>query len=1312
MEETMSANKKRLHQIKAVAASILLVMVFIGITTSLSAATQTAEGGAWGTGTLSEQNLYDLIAQMTVEEKDTFIHGSNTSATPCADDYVSEWVQGCQGEAGRIPGVATLGIPPLRLSDGPAGARLGHVETAMPAPVGLTASFDPDLAHLFGATVGRGLRATNQDVWLAPMMNMVNVPTAGRNFETLGEDPYLSSEMAVQLTLGSQSEGIIATLKHYVDNDFENGRSSTSVMIDEQTQREMELTSFEKAIKEGGAGAVMCSYNRINDIYACGNDVVLNQILKGEWGWGGWVMSDWGATHRPQDLINGLDMEQSGSNNLGAPVINAILLETYLTNVSTEMFTAALAGDSNIKVYSVAGFTPNMTVIIDPDGNAETRIVAAVGTAGTATTLSGGSTMVRSDAGAGSTTIRVYSADGFAVGQTVWIGSGAELEENTITGITLGSRIYLDFAAPTSYYHARYEPIVSVIPAGATNIKVESVTNLNAGNTLVVDVGPNQETVAITAVGTAGPDGTGVDITPALSLVHPAGGVVKNISQPGTGIDLTAALDSAHAVDTMVGSILPAGATNIKVADTSSIGVGQVLTIDTGGNQESATVVAVGTSGPFGSGIDLAAATAHPHADGAPVTTSGTLAVPLTNDYPAYPAYSGEEWSARLDDAVLRILTQMNNAGLLEGTQYGTQSNGCDRAAGINCTPFVPQRPDLQAIQAEEFDRAQYIAERSATLLKNDNDLLPLSCKDLKTRNGIVLMGPTAISTYTGGGGSAHVRPYDPVESTYDALIAAAKAKCGGGVKISYVPGYDLNGPIVPSSVLTAPGGEAGLLRQQITRDPVASGDEPVLYTGPDAAPDRVDSTVNYNWNNMLPANTAWRWTGVLTAPSNGNYALRVYAAYQDSAQLFVDGLSNGDREINMGSYGPYFPDSMSNSYATNTVANKLQDPDFQNGQRGSSNMNFSAGQQVFIDLRVVTGETMDTAVQFRWVPTTNDADQIAIAEAAAAGANKTLYFAYNEGSEGSDRGGNAIANGLALAGNQDEVITAVAAASPNTVVVLNTGDPVFMPWESGVHTILQMWYPGQMGGPATADVVLGNVNPSGKSPVTFPDALAPVGQRFPQDTQPAPCADNSGGSSYYGQGNGVLPGNPGNCPLYPGIYTPGFLGTNLHGYRTINYTDGELGGVMGHGILQGYRWFDATGYEPLFPFGHGLSYTTFEYRNLRLKAEKGGTVRVSFIVQNKGDMAGAVVPQVYVGSAPSIPPYAQQAVRALRGFDRVELRPNESKRVEITLDPRSFQYWDEVEHAWTFLAGERTIWVGDSSRDLRLSGTVTPKAQ
>lgn len=201
----------------------------------------------------------------------------------------------------------------------------------------------------------------------------------------------------------------------------------------------------------------------------------------------------------------------------------------------------------------------------------------------------------------------------------------------------------------------------------------------------------------------------------------------------------------------------------------------------------------------------------------------------------------------------------------------------------------------------------------------------------------------------------------------------------------------------------------------------------------------------------------------MLTAPTGGSYTLRIFVKNQASAQLFVDGLSTSNtyRRINLGTYPTYFPDSMSNSYANGTVAKKTHDPDFQDGQRGTTTMTFTAGQRVYIHLRLVTGETKDTSIQFRWVPTTNAADQIAIAQTYAAAANKTLYFAYNEGSEGSDRGGNAIANGLLLAGNQNDVIAAVTAVSPNTVVVLNTGDPVFMPWAGSVNSILEWHLPG-----------------------------------------------------------------------------------------------------------------------------------------------------------------------------------------------------------------------------------------------------------
>ena len=180
------------------------------------------------------------------------------------------------------------------------------------------------------------------------------------------------------------------------------------------------------------------------------------------------------------------------------------------------------------------------------------------------------------------------------------------------------------------------------------------------------------------------------------------------------------------------------------------------------------------------------------------------------------------------------------------------------------------------------------------------------------------------------------------------------------------------------------------------------------------------------------------------------------------------------------------------------------------------------------------------------------------------------------------------------------------------------------------------MWFPGQEGGQATADLLLGKANPSGKLAMTFPK----------KETDLATA------------------GHP---EMYPGV-------NNKEYYS--------------EGIYVGYRWFDKEEVEPLFPFGHGLSYTTFEYRDLLLEAEQGGTVRVSFVVQNEGKVAGAVVPQVYVGAAPDSPGYAQQAIRALRGFDRVELQPNEGKRVNIVLDPRSFQYWDEQSHGWRFLGG------------------------
>jgi beta-glucosidase len=222
------------------------------------------------------------------------------------------------------------------------------------------------------------------------------------------------------------------------------------------------------------------------------------------------------------------------------------------------------------------------------------------------------------------------------------------------------------------------------------------------------------------------------------------------------------------------------------------------------------------------------------------------------------------------------------------------------------------------------------------------------------------------------------------------------------------------------------------------------------------------------------------------------------------------------------------------------------------------------------------------------------------------------------------------------------------------------------------------MWYPGQAGGPATANVLLGTTNPGGKLPMTFPAS----GTALP--TYDPNCADTS---------------STGNCPIYPGVARPGWV-SGLHGYREITALDM----ASGNGLFEGYRWYDKHAVTPMFAFGHGLSYTTFAYSHLLLEPRSDGTVEVGFDVKNTGDVRGDEVPQVYVGAGPAIAG-VQQATKALRGFTRIALNPGETKRVSMTLTGRSFAYWSTAQSAWVANPGQRMIWVGSASDDLRLVG-------
>jgi beta-glucosidase len=228
-----------------------------------------------------------------------------------------------------------------------------------------------------------------------------------------------------------------------------------------------------------------------------------------------------------------------------------------------------------------------------------------------------------------------------------------------------------------------------------------------------------------------------------------------------------------------------------------------------------------------------------------------------------------------------------------------------------------------------------------------------------------------------------------------------------------------------------------------------------------------------------------------------------------------------------------------------------------------------------------------------------------------------------------------------------------VAAANPNTVVVLNTGDPVLMPWLSQVKGVVEAWYPGEEDGNAISAVLFGQVNPSGKLPVTFPSSEGDVPANTPQQ--------------------------------WPGV----------NGVATYS-----------EGLSVGYRYDDATGQTPLFPFGFGLSYTTFAYSHLRVQGGRSGHMEITAQVTNTGSRAGTEVAQLYVGDPAAI----QEPPRQLRGFQQVTLRPGQSETVRFMLTGSSVAYWDAATSAWAVAPGTYQVYVGDSSAlaNLPLRGNFT----
>jgi beta-glucosidase len=300
---------------KFLATSLLAVFCWVasGVhaqTDSTAAPDPGAADAPWRNKSLSpDQRARDLLPRLTLEEKVSLLHADGTFTTP---------------------GLPRFGIGKMWMSDGPNGVReeiqptgwnpaksTDDFATAMPASIGLAASFDPDLAKAYGNVIGQEARARTKNIMLCPGLNIMRTPLNGRNSEYFGEDPYLSARMAVGFINGLQQNGVAACAKHYALNNQETNRNSVNVHVDERTMREIYLPAFKAAVTEAHVLSIMTAYNRVNGQFCSENDFLLNQVLKKDWAFQGLAMTDWGGCHSTVDAANhGLDLEM-GSNVTG-----------------------------------------------------------------------------------------------------------------------------------------------------------------------------------------------------------------------------------------------------------------------------------------------------------------------------------------------------------------------------------------------------------------------------------------------------------------------------------------------------------------------------------------------------------------------------------------------------------------------------------------------------------------------------------------------------------------------------------------------------------------------------------------------------------------------------------------------------------------------------------------------------------------------------------------------------------------------------------------------------------------------------------
>jgi beta-glucosidase len=502
--------------------------------------------------------------------------------------------------------------------------------------------------------------------------------------------------------------------------------------------------------------------------------------------------------------------------------------------------------------------------------------------------------------------------------------------------------------------------------------------------------------------------------------------------------------------------------------------------------------------------------------------------------------------------------------------------------------------------------------EDAAVLLKNQDSILPLKSADLSS---VVLIGPTAGQIDSIGiNGERSVglpsRQIGPLE---------AMKKVSGNSGIQFAVDDDMTGSPIPASTLSHDG-QPGLQRS-------GSGSS------------QIDPTLDFTLKsgNALEPSSTPSWKGTLTAPSAGDYWIYLQAL-GTNARISIDGKRlAATGAFQGGVHGDILQANQDNVIPTTD--------DLDNVRRS---VNLTASPHA-IEI-TTSSDTSNAPVQVRlawYTPEQRAADHQA-AIAAAKKAKVAVVFLWTR-----------LSPVFGLPGDQDKLVEDIAAVNPNTVVVLNTSQPVALPWVDKVKGVLQMWWPGDEGGWSTANILLGKTSPAGRLPITWARSLTDYAATDPK---------------------------------YPERSMKGV------DHKT-TYTEG---------VNLGYRWFDKQNIDPLYAFGYGLSYTTFAYSGLKVKKSSDGGLDVTVNIKNTGNTDSDEVPQVYLSAPAQIPSGVQFPVRSLAAFDRVHIPAGKSQTVTLHVVPRQLQYWSTAQQKWVTANGKRTISVGASSRDLPLHETIS----